>query len=275
MTLTRPPVQLQVVDRSTPWPYPFWVAHRGAGKLAPENTLAAFRLGASFGWRMFECDAKLSADHVVFLLHDATLERTSSGVGLGGDLTWEQLRQLDAGSWHSPAFAGEPLATLEGVARFCLSQGLELNIEIKPTPGLEERTGERVAQEAWRLWTQPAVNGAPNPARPLPPFLTSFRPEALMGAMKAVPQLPRGLLMHEWWDGWLPVAERLQAVAIVANHQIWTESTLAAVKRAGMRALTYTVNEEARAEQLTAMGLDGIITDAVDAFGPARRPPAR
>jgi len=66
---------------STPWPYPRWVAHRGAGKLAPENTLAAFRLGASHGYRMFECDAKLSADGVVFLMHDATLGRTSfSGV---------------------------------------------------------------------------------------------------------------------------------------------------------------------------------------------------
>ena len=46
------------------WPYPRWVAHRGAGKLAPENTLAAFRLGASHGYRMFECDVKLSADGV-------------------------------------------------------------------------------------------------------------------------------------------------------------------------------------------------------------------
>ena len=46
------------------WPYPFWIAHRGAGKLAPENTLAAFRLGALHGYRMFECDAKLSADGV-------------------------------------------------------------------------------------------------------------------------------------------------------------------------------------------------------------------
>ena len=48
----------------TDWPYPFWIAHRGAGKLAPENTLAAFRLGAQHGYRMFECDAKLSADGV-------------------------------------------------------------------------------------------------------------------------------------------------------------------------------------------------------------------
>ena len=60
------------------WPYPRWVAHRGAGKLAPENTLSAFRLGASHGYRMFECDVKLSADGVPFLLHDATLTRTTN-----------------------------------------------------------------------------------------------------------------------------------------------------------------------------------------------------
>ena len=93
-----------------PWPYPRWIAHRGAGKLAPENTLAAFRLGAQHGYRMFECDAKLSADGVPFLLHDATLERTTNGRGTGGELPWSALAQLDAGSWHSRAYAGEPLS---------------------------------------------------------------------------------------------------------------------------------------------------------------------
>ena len=68
-----------------PWPYPRWVAHRGAGKLAPENTLAAFKLGAAHGYRMFECDAKLSADGVPFLMHDARLDRTTSGRGIGGE----------------------------------------------------------------------------------------------------------------------------------------------------------------------------------------------
>ena len=60
------------------WPYPRWVAHRGAGKLAPENTLAAFRLAAHHGYRMFECDVKLSADGVPFLMHDTTLQRTTN-----------------------------------------------------------------------------------------------------------------------------------------------------------------------------------------------------
>ena len=105
------------------WPYPRWVAHRGAGKLAPENTLAAFRLGASFGYRMFECDVKLSADGVAFLLHDASLQRTSNGHGIAGEQAWSALAQLDAGSWHSRAFAGEPLPALDNIARFCLRNG--------------------------------------------------------------------------------------------------------------------------------------------------------
>ena len=92
----------------TAWPYPRWIAHRGAGKLAPENTLAAFKLGAQHGYRMFECDVKLSADSVLFLLHDDTLARTTNGTGDASGKTWHDLSQLDAGSWHSVAFAGEP-----------------------------------------------------------------------------------------------------------------------------------------------------------------------
>src|SRR6187401_806656 len=94
--------------RDEGWPFPFWIAHRGAGKLAPENTLAAFRVGASFGYRAFECDVKLSADGIPFLLHDATLARTTSGGDDAGALDWSALARLDAGTWHSRTFAGEP-----------------------------------------------------------------------------------------------------------------------------------------------------------------------
>jgi len=242
----------------TDWPYPRWVAHRGAGKLAPENTMAAFRLGAQHGWRMFECDAKLSADGVVFLMHDAELDRTTSGTGLGGDKPWAELSQLDAGSWHSRAHAGEPLPTLENVARFCRANGYFLNIEIKPTPGLELRTGEVVAREAARLWADAAV----------PPLLTSFRPESLAGARDAAPQLPRGLLLDSLWKGWLEMALQLECVALVCNHALWDASTVTQAKSAGLRCLSYTVNDEWAAQRLWALGTDGIITDRVDLFAP-------
>jgi glycerophosphoryl diester phosphodiesterase len=120
---------------TAPWPYPRRIAHRGAGKLAPENTLAAFRVGAAHGYRAFECDVKLAADGVPFLLHDATLQRTTSGRGPAAALPWNALSRLDAGGWHSPSYAGEPPASLAAVAAFCLRNGFALNVEIKASPG--------------------------------------------------------------------------------------------------------------------------------------------
>lgn len=242
-----------------PWPYPRWIAHRGAGQLAPENTLAAFRLGAQHGWRMFECDAKLSADGEVFLMHDATLERTTNGQGLAGERPWHALSQLDAGGWHSRRYAGEPLLRLENLARFCQANGLLLNIEIKPTPGTEQHTGEVVAREAARLWA----------GQPVPPLLSSFRPEALQGARSAAPQLPRALLLETLWEGWLEQAQALGCVAVVCQYALWDAASVARVHGAGMRCLSYTVNDEWVAEHLLALGTDGLISDRVDLFKPA------
>lgn len=241
-----------------PWPYPRWIAHRGAGKLAPENTLAAFRLGASHGYRMFECDVKLSADGVPFLLHDATLERTTNGHGVGGDLPWHTLSQLDAGSWHSRTYAGEALASLDNIARFCQRNGYHLNIEIKPTPGAEADTGTAVANAAARLWQSATV----------PPLLTSFRPESLQAAQEAQPQLPRGLLLDSLWTGWLETALTLDCVAVVCNHALWDRSSVTQAKSAGLYCLAYTANDEWAAERLWDLGVDGIITDRVDMFPP-------
>lgn len=243
----------------TNWPYPRWIAHRGAGKLAPENTLSAFRLGAQHGYRMFECDVKLSADGVPFLLHDATLERTSNGVGTAGEQPWDQLARLDAGSWHSRAHAGEPLPTFENIARYCLANGFFLNIEIKPTPGLEARTGEVVARHAARLWAGAAV----------PPLLTSFRPESLQAALAGQPELPRGLLLDTLWEGCFEHARQLQCVALVCNHALWDAALVAKVQGMGMKCLSYTVNDDWAAQRLVALGTDGIITDRVDLFAPA------
>ena len=241
------------------WPYPRWIAHRGAGKLAPENTLAAFRLGAQYGYRMFECDAKLSRDGVVFLMHDASLNRTTNGQGIGGDLPWHDLAQLDAGSWHSRAYAGEPLLTLANLARFCQRNLYFLNIEIKPTPGTEQVTGQVVAEQAAALWADADS----------PPLLTSFKPEALAGAKVTAPHLPRGLLLDTLWEGWLNTARQLECRAIVCHYGLWDASSVSQVHAAGMRCLSYTVNDEWATERLIELGTDGIITDRVDLFSPA------
>ena len=242
----------------TAWPYPLWIAHRGAGKLAPENTLAAFRLGAQHGHRAFECDVKLSADGVPFLLHDATLERTTSGVGEAALRSWGELSQLDAGGWHSPGFAGEPLPSLAGIAAYCIHNAFALNIEIKPTPGDAARTGRVVAAAAARLWA----------GRVPQPLLSSFSVEALQTARDAGPQLPRGLLLDSLDDGWFEQAQSLGCVAVITQFELMDAAVIKRLHSVGLRALVYTVNDADEAQRLIALGIDGLITDAVDVFSP-------
>ena len=243
-----------------PWPLPLWVAHRGAGRLAPENTLAAFRLGAAHGYRAFECDVKLSADGVPFLLHDATLERTTSGRGVAGELDWSALSRIDAGTWHSRAYAGEPLPSLQALAAYLHANAFALDLEIKPTPGTDHHTGQVVGREAARLWA-----GADAP----PLLFSSFRPEALAGARETAPHIPRALLLDTLWPGWLDVAQQLGCVAVITNYNAMSAQALGQIHGAAMRGLVYTVNDPAPAAWLQSIGIDGIITDAVDRFSPA------
>ena len=238
----------------SPWRHCRWLAHRGGGTLAPETTLAAFRLGQRHGCRAFECDVKLSADGVAFLLHDTTLERTTDGSGVAGDRPWAELAALDAGSWHSAAFAGEPIPTLQTIAQFCIATGSLLNIEMKPTPGTEALTGQRVAAEAARLWQGQAEL----------PLLSSFSVEAVAAARDAAPDLPRALLLDALTPGWFEQAQALGCVAVVADFELFDAALVGRLHVAGLLAMAYTVNDAAVAERLFSWGVDALFTDAVD-----------
>jgi glycerophosphoryl diester phosphodiesterase len=240
------------------WPYPRLCAHRGAGKLAPENTLTAMRVGHAHGYRMIEIDVKLSADNVAFLLHDATLERTTSGRGRADALPWRELSRLDAGGWHSAKYAGEMLPTLAAIARWARAHDVRCNIEIKPTPGRERETGAAVALDAAQLWREAEI----------PPLLSSFSEDALVAARDAVPALPRALLLDELPQDWLRRLESLGCVALDVNHRELTAEIAASAHRAGHRVLSYTVNDPARARELLGWGVDTVITDAVDTIPP-------
>jgi glycerophosphoryl diester phosphodiesterase len=239
-----------------PWPYPRWIAHRGAGKLAPENTLAAFKKGHEHGFAMFECDVKLSADGVPFLLHDTTLERTTSGAGVAARQTWDALSGLDAGSWYSDAFQGEPLLRLQDLCAWLMQHQALVNLEIKPSPGEETRTGQVVAQSVQAWW---------HTDHPWP-LLSSFDVPALRAAQQQAPEIPRALLLDEWREPWLNEAQQLGCVAVVPRYTLLTAPIIRQVHEAGLKVLTYTVNEPLCAQALWDMGLDGLITDAVDTF---------
>lgn len=239
------------------WPYPRIVAHRGGGKLAPENTLAAIDVGARYGHTMIEFDAKLSKDGQIFLLHDDNLERTSNGWGVAGELAWSDLLKVDAGSWFSGEFKGEPLPLLSEVAQRCQQHGMMANIEIKPTTGTGPLTGKVVALAARELWSEMT-----------PPLLSSFEIDALEAAQQAAPELPRGLLLDAWRDDWQEVTDRLACTSIHLNHKPLDEARVRMLRDAGLRILVYTVNQPARAAELLAWGVDCICTDNIDAIGP-------
>jgi len=238
------------------WPYPRLCAHRGAGKLAPENTLTAMRVGLAHGYSMFEFDVKLAADNVAFLLHDATLDRTTSGRGRADAMPWRELSRLDAGGWHSAKYAGEMLPTFAAIARWARAHGVFCNPEIKPTPGRERETGGAVALDAAALWRDADV----------PPLLSSFSERALEAARDAVAALPRALLLDELPGDWLDRLARLQCAALDVDHECLTRDVVAQAHRGGFRVCCYTVNDPARVRELGEWGVDTIITDAVDAI---------
>lgn len=241
-----------VLDRS--WPYPRWVAHRGAGLIAPENTLAAFKCGFEAGFRMFECDVKLSADGTPFLLHDSTLDRTTDAKGQAHKLTWTDLQQLDAGAWHSPRFKGEKLLSLRELSNFCLDNECMLNIEIKPSPGFERITGARVAELALELWRY-------SPTRPL---LSSFDTRCLLAAEAAAPVLPRALLVHKFSRRWRVKLADLNCNAVIFEQSMCNSNVIRELKSKGLRCGVYTVNEPLRARTLVGLGVELIITDNID-----------
>ena len=236
------------------WPYPRLVAHRGAGTLAPENTLTAMRVGHAHGYRMVEFDVKLAADNLSFLLHDDTLERTTSGRGRADAFPWRELSRLDAGGWHSAKYAGEPLPTLAAIARWARAHGVACNVEIKPTPGRERETGAAVALDVNSLWRDAEVM----------PLLSSFSEESLAAARDAAPLLPRALLLDELPPDWLERLARLECVALDANHLELTGDIVKTAHDHGFRVCCYTPNDPVRISELQGFGVDTIITDAID-----------
>jgi glycerophosphoryl diester phosphodiesterase len=126
-------------------------------------------------------------------------------------------------------------------------------------PGVRLVAGRVVAAASAQLWA----------AQSVPPLLSSFQPDALKGAQEAAEALPRALLLESLAPGWLDTARALGCRAVVTHHRLMDAEVIGSLRGAGLRALVYTVNEAVDARRLLAIGIDGLITDAVDRFAPA------
>lgn len=231
--------------------FPPQIGHRGAAGLAPENTLAALRAAARAGAAMVEIDVRLSADGRPVLFHDDDLDRTTNGTGPVAALTRAALSMLDAGSWFAPAFAGEPIPSLEQALGLCLELGLAVNIELKPDAGREAETARAALSAAAALW----------PAAVPPPLVTSFSTEALKTARDIVPGWSRGLLVGAVPPDWRTRTQELGCAVLVADQAELDRSVVGAVTAAGTTLLVYTLNDRERMRMLWREGIAAICTD--------------
>ena len=231
------------------YPLPRWIAHRGGGSLAPENTLAGIRLAARLGYRAVEFDVMLAGDGTPVLIHDETLERTTNGRGRVSDFSHAELARLDAGG-------GEAIPTFADAARLCRALGLLANVEIKPAAGFDVATAEAVARVALDAW-----QGSDRP-----PLISSFSLPALAVARDLAPDLPRGLLFEEVPAGWLDEMRRLRATTLHCDAGRLSDAVAAGAAEAGVPVLCYTVNRPEQAADLLRRGVSAMFTDRLALF---------
>ncbi|MEL7626936.1 MAG: glycerophosphodiester phosphodiesterase family protein [Anaerolineaceae bacterium] len=160
---------------------PLIIAHRGASALAPENTMAAFRLAKQLGADGIELDVMLSADEKLVVIHDLSLARTTNGQGKVSEMRWNQLKILDAGSKFNARFAGEPLPLLGQVFEELGGQFL-INVELKNYATPFDHLTEKVIALIQKMRLKDSV------------LLSSFLPRNLRKAERLDPSIKRGLL---------------------------------------------------------------------------------
>ncbi len=235
--------------------YPRIIAHRCGGALAPENSLAGLDIATRLGCHGVEFDVMLSHDGVPLLIHDETLDRTTTGSGRVTELSAEAIRRFDAGGRHHKAFAVAPVPTFVEAMAHCETLGLWANIEIKPAVGHEEATGTVVGRWLAEHWSG---NG----------IISSFAEKSVLAARRETlahdRQFAYAMLVEQLPDDWHARLTRMGAAALhmAAVHIGPPQATaLAAV---GIPWACYTVNRRDEADRLFALGAAAVFTDRPD-----------
>jgi glycerophosphoryl diester phosphodiesterase len=252
-----PAVRLQQTAR------PLVIGHRGYNAFAPENTLPSFKLAKAAGVDLVELDYQLSQDRVPVVIHDSELDRTTDAVAKWGakkirleSRTFAQLRELDAGKWFDPTFAGTRLLRLEEALDFIQADG---GVTL-----IERKSGDASACAQLlrgRNWINRVV-------------LQSFEWDFLRDFHAQVPEQILGALGPPGWRGgkkltdeektlspqWISEAKRAGA-SVIGWNKLVTRDAIADAHRQGLKVWIYTVNDIPEANGLLDLGVDGIITD--------------
>lgn len=229
---------------------PWAIAHRGASRHFPENTLPSFAAAVAAGADAVELDFQAAADGTLVVIHDDTLERTTNAPAVWGrqrlavcERTWPELAQLDAGGWFGPQSSAVAPPTLEQALAAIVPHAIAL-VERKSGPA-----GDLIAL----LRSQNCVDCV---------VVQSFDWQWLAECRRLAPKLSLTVLGEKALRAeHLDEAVRLGAVALAWDDAATDAGTIAAIHARGMKAWAWTVDEPARQQQLLAWGIDGVITN--------------
>lgn len=260
-----PSIRVKVKEIIDPPDKVYTIAHRGASGYAPENTIPAFELAIAMNADYIEIDIQLTKDRIPVVIHDVTVNRTTNGKGYVKNMTLEQMKGLDAGSWFNEAYpmfardkyAGTSIPTLDEVFE---TFGANINyiLEIKdstPNMNIESLLNEYIT--GYDLEKVVAIH--------------SFSRASLRKFHEINPEIP---LFQLVWNDYTQVRvseiylEDLKsyAVGISPNFQGISSAYVRQVKKSGLKVMPYTVNYQVNMDKAYLWGVDGVYTNFPDRF---------
>jgi glycerophosphoryl diester phosphodiesterase len=236
---------------------PLIIAHRGASRKAPENTLAAFSRAIDDGADGIELDVRLTADNRVVVFHDSRLERTTDGAGKIERCSSDELKGLSAGSWFHPVFRGEPIPTLDDALEL-IRRRVGVNIELKsdrlrgPAPTPKAAIVHEVLKIIRRHRAEHLV------------LLSSFHHRLVKLAQSLRPGIATGFLYHTVTTfGRAPLrrTRRDSVDYLIVNGSSCRRRLVDRAHVADIRVGEYTVNSSRRLRRAVRFGVDAVYTD--------------
>jgi len=234
--------------------------HRGAGALAPENTLAAIKEGLKYGVDRIEVDVHQSKDGKVIIMHDVTLDRTTNGSGAIKDFTYDELLKLDAGSWFSEKYTGEKIPLLEEAMEL-IDDNAVFVIELKEGdeiyPGIVENVVNLIRKHDATDWC----------------VVHSFRTKIL----EQIHEMEPAIELHKLFIGKLSLVPIFVSAGFVPeyysfekhpyiteyslNYLFANRSIINAIHKRGKKVNVWTIDDKEKYLKLRNLGIDGFITN--------------
>jgi len=229
------------------------IGHRGASGYEPENTLSAFQKAIVMKCDGIELDVHMSKDHELVVIHDETLERTTSGDGFVSEKELHELQSLDAGGWYGQMHVGSSIPTLESVFQL-IPKGLLINVEIKGKSDEAWTIEKRLLELVYKYELLENM------------LVSSFNHVVVKNIRMMDSEIRIGVLIKEHDDNLIAYIEdyELNAYSVHPSLDIVNDKMVKELKNKGYKVFPYTVNEQEQASSFMDMGVDGIFTDYPD-----------